>query len=94
MVLNQKLHFGFLTFAPPLEQCALALDGALVPKFSKRHFFQDIKKSSHGVTQMGLKPYQNFFQKFFSASMVAREVQSFCILEDTTNALIEQIQQG
>ena len=41
------------------------LDGRLVQKISKRHFFQDIKNSFHGVTQMGLKPHQNFFQFFF-----------------------------
>ena len=32
-------------------------------KISKRHFFQDIKKSFHGVTQMGPKPHQIFFLK-------------------------------
>ena len=72
-----------------VNQC-MALDGALIPKFSKRHFFQDIKNSFHGVTQMGLKPHQNFFQIFFSTNMVARGVQSFCILEGTTDPLIEQ----
>ena len=44
---------------------SLALDGRLVRKISKRHFFQDIKNSFHGVTQIGLKPHQNFFQNFF-----------------------------
>ena len=66
------------------------LDGRLVPKFSKRHFFQDIKNSFHGVTRMGLKPHQKFFQIFFSTNMVARGVQSFCILEGATDLLIEQ----
>ena len=70
-----------------VNQC-MALDGALIPKFSKRHFFQDIRKSFHGVTQVCLKPHQNFFQKFFSTNMVAREVQSFCILMDATDPLI------
>ena len=37
-----------------------------------------------------LKPHQNFFQNFFSTNMVARGVQSFCILEGTTDLLIEQ----
>ena len=69
---------------------SLALDPALVQKISKRHFFKDIKNSFHGVTQIGLKPHQNFFQIFFSTNMVARGVQSFCILEGTTDLLIEQ----
>ena len=69
---------------------SLALDSALVRKISKRHFFQDIKNSLHGVTRMGLKPHQNFFQNFFSTNMVARGVQSFCILEGATDLLIEQ----
>ena len=69
---------------------SLALDSALVRKFSKRHFFQDIKNSFHGVTRMGLKPHQNFFQFFFSTNMVARGVQSFCILEGATDPLIEK----
>ena len=69
---------------------SLALDSAVVRKISKRHFFQDIKNSLHGVTRMGLKPHQNFFQNFFSTNMVARGVQSFCILEGATDLLIEQ----
>ena len=69
---------------------SLALDSAVVRKISKRHFFQDIKNSLHGVTRMGLKPHQNFFQIFFSTNMVARGVQSFCILEGATDLLIEQ----
>ena len=70
----------------------LALDALLVPKISKRHFFQDIQNSFHGVTWMGLKPHQNFFQNFFSTNMVARGVQSFSILEGATDPLIEQWQ--
>ena len=69
---------------------SLALDPALIQKISKRHFFQDIKNSFHGVTRMGLETHQNFFQIFFSTNMVARGVQSFCILEGTTDPLIEQ----
>ena len=68
----------------------LALDGTVVRKISKRHFFQDIKNSFHGVTQIGLKPHQNFFKIFFSTNTVARGVQSFCILEGATCLLIEQ----
>ena len=69
---------------------SLAMDGAVVKKISKRHFFQDIKNSFHGVTQIGLKPHQNFFQFFFSTNMAAGGVQSFCILEGATDPLIEQ----
>ena len=68
----------------------MALDGAVVWKISKRHFLQDIKNSFHGVTQMGLEPHQNFFQIFFSTNMVARGVQSFCILEGAPDPLTEQ----
>ena len=55
----------------------------------QRHFFQDIKNSFHGVTQMGLEPHQHFFQNFLSTNMVAGGVQSFCILEGATDPLIE-----
>ena len=58
-------------------------------KISKRHFFQDIKKSFHGVTQICPKPHQIFFQIFFSTYMVARRAQSFYILEGATELLIE-----
>ena len=68
----------------------LALDRTVVRKISKRHFFQDIKNSFHGVTQIGLKPHQNFFKIFFSTNTVARGVQSFCILEGATHPLIKQ----
>ena len=51
-----------------------ALDSTLIRKISKRHFFQDIKNSFRGATQIGLKPHQNFFQDFFSTNMVARGV--------------------
>ena len=37
------------------------LDGALVQKISKRHFFEDIENSFHEVTHIGLKPHQFFF---------------------------------
>ena len=68
----------------------LALDRRVIRKILKRHFFQDIKNSFHGVTQIGLKPHQNFFQIFFSTNMAAGEVQRFCILEGATDPLIEQ----
>ena len=68
----------------------LALDSRLVRKISKRHFFQDITNSFHGVTQLGLEPHQIFFLNFFSTNMVARGVLSFGILEGATGPLIEQ----
>ena len=68
----------------------LALDTLLVPKISKRHFFQGIKNSFHVVTRMGLEPHQIFFQNFLSTNMVARGVQSFSILEGAADSLIEQ----
>ena len=67
-----------------------ALDGRAVRKISKRHFFQDIKHSFLWVTQIYLKPHQNFFQIFFSTNLVARGAQSFGILEGATDLLIEQ----
>ena len=69
---------------------SLALDSAVVRKITKQYFFHGIKNSFHGVTRIGLKPHQNFFQIFFSISMVARGLQSFCILEGATDPLIEQ----
>ena len=80
----------FFWFDGRIYHGSLALDSAVVWKISKRHFFQDIKNSFHGVTWMGLKTHQNFFQNFFSTNMVARGVQSFCILEGATDPLIEQ----
>ena len=55
----------------------LALDGAVVQKISKHHFLQDIKNSFHGVTQMGLEPHQNFFQKFFQQIWFLEEFKDF-----------------
>ena len=43
---------------------SLALDSTLGRKILKRHLFQDVKNSFHGVTQIGLKPHQ-----FFSTNM-------------------------
>ena len=67
---------------------SLALDSAVVRKISKRHFFQDIKNSFNGVTQIGLKPRQNFFKIFLSTNTVSRGVQSFYILEGATDPLM------
>ena len=66
-----------------------ALDRRAIRKISERHFFQDIKNSLYGVTQICLKPHQNFFQIFFSTYIVARRAQSFWILEGATELLIE-----
>ena len=55
----------------------LALDSTLVQKLSKRHFFQDIKNSFHGVTRMGLEPHQNFFQFFFQQIWSLEEFKVF-----------------
>ena len=89
-VSTQSLFALEFIWAGILRHGSLALDGALVHEFSKHNFFQDIKNSFHGVTQMGLEPHQIFFQNFFSTNMVARGVQSFCILEGATDPLIEQ----
>ena len=56
---------------------SLALDPALIQKISKRHFFQDIKNSFHGVTQMVLKPHQIFFQFFFQQIWSLEEFKVF-----------------
>ena len=69
---------------------SLTLDGAVVRKISKHHFFQCMKNSFHGLCQMGLEPHQNLKRFFFSTNMVARGIQSLCILEGATDPLIEQ----
>ena len=66
-----------------------ALNRRAVRKILKHHFFQDIKKSFHGVTEIGPKPHQIFFWKKISTNMVARGVRSFSILEGATGTLIE-----
>ena len=43
----------------------------------KTPFFQDIKNSFFGVTQMGLKPHQNFFQIFFQQIWLLEEFKVF-----------------
>ena len=59
----------------------LRLDGAAIPKISKRHFFQDIWFSCQWVTGMGLKPRQNFFCKNISKTVDARHCQNFGLLK-------------
>ena len=72
-----------------LSKDSFSLDILLVPKIPKHHFFRDISNSCQWITQIGLKPNQNFFQIFFSTNMAAGGVQSFCILEGATDPLIE-----
>ena len=88
-LLVYSFKWGYSYYAWKMSHGSLALDSAVVWKISKRHFFQDIKNSLHGVTRMGLKPHLNFFQNFFSTNMVARGVQRFCILEGSTDPMIE-----
>ena len=59
----------------------LRLDGAAIPKISKRHFFQDIWFSCQWVTGMGLKSYQNYFCKNISKIVGARPHQNFGLLK-------------
>ena len=40
-----------------LKHGRLALDGRLVRKISKCNFYQDIKNSSHGLTQIGARVF-------------------------------------
>ena len=65
------------------------LDGRLVPKISKRHFFQDVQNSFHGVADIGLEPHQKIFFENVSTNMVARGIGSFGTLGDATDPLIE-----
>ena len=53
------------------------LDGALVRKISKRHFFEDIWNSFHEGTQMGPEPHQLFSFWDIYTNAVARDIQSF-----------------
>ena len=59
-------------------------------KFQNAIFFKISKNSFYGLTWMGLKPHHSFFSNFFLTNMVARGVQSFCILEGATDPLIQQ----
>ena len=79
--------FGWLYVWPRTTEFTWTEDS--FEKFQNAIFFQDIKKSFHGVTQMGPKPHQNFFWKNISTNMVARGVRSFGILEGATGTLIE-----
>ena len=65
------------------------LNGRLVPKISKRHFFRDIQISFHGVADVGLEPYQKKIFEKISTNMVARGVWSFGTLGGAADSLIE-----
>ena len=65
------------------------LDGRLVPKISKRHFFRDIPNSFHGVADIGLEPHQKIFFENVSTNMFARGIGSFGTLGGATDPLIE-----
>ena len=68
------------------------MDRRLVPKISKRHFFQDIRNSFHGVADIGLKPHQKIFFENISTNVVARGISSFGTLGGTADPLIEKCQ--
>ena len=53
------------------------LDGALVRKISKRHFFEDIWDSFNEGTHIGPEPHQLFSFWDISTNTVARDIQSF-----------------
>ena len=53
------------------------LDGRLVPKISKRHFFQDIQNSFNGVVDIVLEPHQKNFFENISKSVGATPSRSF-----------------
>ena len=83
-----RAAFGALSRGPVICQYVkpwitkgLCLDGAAIPKISKRHFFQDIWFSCQWVTGMGLKPRQNFFCKNISKIVGARPHQNFGLLK-------------
>ena len=65
------------------------LDGRLVPKISKRHFFRDIQNSFHGVADIGLEPHQKFFFEKISTNMVTRGIEILSTLGGAADPLIE-----
>ena len=72
-----------------LKHGPLALDAWLVPKISKRHFFQDIQNYFNEVADIVLEPHQKIFFENISTNMGAREVWSFGTLGGATDPLIE-----
>ena len=65
------------------------LDGRLVPKISKCHFFRDIQISFHGVADIGLEPHQKISFEKISINMVARGVWNFGTLGSAADTSIE-----
>ena len=65
------------------------LDGRLVPKILKRHFFQDIQNSFNGGADIVLEPHQKNFFENISTNMVARGVGSFGTLGGAADLQIE-----
>ena len=57
----------------------------------KTPFFSRYQKFLSWGNSNGSRTTPKNFSKFFSTNMVARGVQSFCILEGTTDPLIEQL---
>ena len=76
-LLESRESWGFRKKDSRLEHGSLALDGEVVRKISKRHFFQDIIKSFQGATQLGLKLPQFFLFQKISTNTVARSIQIF-----------------
>ena len=74
-VFTGELLCTYLQLTP--NHGSLAQDSTVVRKISKRHFFQDIKNSFHGVTQIGLKPHQNFLNFFFQQIWSLEEFKVF-----------------
>ena len=66
---------------------SLALDGAVI---FKTPFFSRYQKFLSFGNSNGSKTSPKMFLDFFSTSMAAGGFQSFCILEGTTDPLIEQ----
>ena len=64
-------------FSNRQEQLKFHLDGRLVRKIWKRHFFQDVQNFFQWVTGIGLEPNQNFVQKKIPTNTVARAIQNF-----------------
>ena len=68
----------------------LALDRRVVWKISKRHFFSRYQKILLMGNLNGSRTTPIFFPNFFLTNIIARGVQSFCILEGATDPLIDQ----
>ena len=76
------MKVGYLTKLHKMTFCQIMdilkyLDGALVRKISKRHFFEDICNSFNEGTQIGPEPPQFFSFRDISTNTVATDIQSF-----------------